>query len=211
MTPPSFPLRRSELRRRLGIQLSHQYGLISCIKCHAICIIEHGQKTCRCKRCKKLFWLVSGSKDPIHRAIYTSDSLFLIKRIRAGIYGWLGSGHSFIPVHLFSQWEARAQLELIRSAGHSPAARDNPGRVTSVKAPGNPLAGGGLSKAPDPEPSGTGSGVQPAQNPKCSDTSPVRDPGGPAGKPQAERTLGREPCHLAGEPRAERKHRAGSH
>jgi len=113
---PSLPLHKSELRRRLGVQLSKSFGLINCPGCHAILDVKKRQQTCECDRCGKRFWL-----DKII-PFYSHDDREMARRIRAGIMGWVGSGKYFIPTWLFGKWEGRAddQIEMRRFYGHLP-------------------------------------------------------------------------------------------
>lgn len=149
---PSFPLRKSEIRRNLGTHLLHRYGLINCPKCHAIITVRRDQKTRRCRKCRKLFWLADNHFLPV----YTSDSLNLVRRIRAGICGYLGSGKFFIPTWKFREWVRRAeeqaevklfldhlpwnlQARRVESVGKTPTSGDR-----AEHAPGSPKSASGF-------------------------------------------------------------------
>lgn len=114
--PKWIPHRTSELTRKLGIQLSKSFGLINCPSCRAVLDVGKRQQTRKCGKCGKRFWL-----DKI-LPFYSHDDREMVRRVRAGIMGWVGSGRYFVPTWLFGKWEQRAddQAEMRRFYNHLP-------------------------------------------------------------------------------------------
>jgi len=89
------PLRRSELRRKQGIQLRYKLGLIRCRKCNAFLIVRNRQRRKLCPYCGHRFWL-----DRV-RVVFQYDSAELLRKIMGGTGNYYHP-RGFIPAHLLA-------------------------------------------------------------------------------------------------------------
>lgn len=73
-------LRRSEIRRKLGIRLRRKFALIRCRKrrCRSFLIVKNGQLTKLCVYCGHRFWLAG------IMVRFQSDSLDLLRKLMTG-------------------------------------------------------------------------------------------------------------------------------